>query len=49
MDIICSVTVDDLNRVGEKYLAPLFEAKDAKTSVVTDSAKVDEIAAGFKK
>lgn len=43
------MTVDDLNRVGEKYVAPLFNAKKVKTAVVTDSAKVDEIAAGLKK
>lgn len=49
LSLIADVTTEDLNRVGDKYVRPLFEAKDAVTAVVCDSAKADEIKAGFEK
>ncbi|XP_023020385.2 uncharacterized protein C05D11.1 isoform X1 [Leptinotarsa decemlineata] len=49
LESIDKVTIEDLNRVGEKYVAPLFDPKKVKTAVVTDPAKSEEIAAGFKK
>lgn len=45
---IMAVTCDDLNRVGKKYMASLFDPKQVKTAIVTDPAKLEEIAAGFK-
>nr|CAH7739234.1 unnamed protein product [Callosobruchus chinensis] len=49
LELTNKVTVEDLNRVGEKYIAPLFAANNVKTAVVADPAKIDEIASGFKK
>ncbi|KAG5896524.1 hypothetical protein JTB14_020497 [Gonioctena quinquepunctata] len=49
LKLIDEVTIEDLNRVGEKYVAPLFDPKKVKTAVVTDPAKSEEIAAGFRK
>ncbi|CAH1183590.1 unnamed protein product [Phaedon cochleariae] len=49
LELIDKVTVDDLNRVGEKYIAQLFDSNQVKTAVVTDPSKMDEIAAGLKK
>lgn len=49
LESINKVTIEDLNRVGEKYVAPLFDPTKIKTAVVTDPSKADEIAAGFKK
>lgn len=43
------VTIDDLNRVGELYIAPLFNSNKIRTAIVTDPSKANEIAAGFKK
>ncbi|XP_057672406.1 uncharacterized protein C05D11.1-like isoform X1 [Diorhabda carinulata] len=45
---IKDVTCDDLNRVGEQYMASLFDPKQARTAIVTDPAKLEEIAEGFK-
>lgn len=42
------VTIEDLNKVGVKYVASLFDAKCVKTAIVTDPTKANEIAAGFK-
>ncbi|VEN47404.1 unnamed protein product [Callosobruchus maculatus] len=49
LELTNKVTVEDLNRVGEKYIAPLFATNNVKTAVVADPAKIDEIASGFKK
>ncbi|KAK4880203.1 hypothetical protein RN001_008349 [Aquatica leii] len=46
--LIDEVTIEDLNRVGTKYFAPLFDPKKVNTAVVCDPAKADEIASGFK-
>ena len=43
------VTVEDLNRVGEKYILPLFDAAAGKVAVVCDPAKMEEIRKGFEK
>ncbi|KAL3282009.1 hypothetical protein HHI36_005212 [Cryptolaemus montrouzieri] len=45
---IQNVTVNDLNRVGEKYVAPLFDPKKVRTSVVTDPSKAEEICSGLR-
>ncbi|XP_044752458.1 uncharacterized protein C05D11.1-like [Coccinella septempunctata] len=45
---IKKVTVDDLNRVGEKYVAPLFESSKVNTAVVTDPSRIEEIQNGLK-
>lgn len=46
---IAKVSVEDLNRVGDKYMKPLFDASKAVTAIICDSAKADEIKAGFEK
>ncbi|KAF5298438.1 hypothetical protein FQR65_LT01217 [Abscondita terminalis] len=47
--LINEVTMDDLNRAGTKYFAPLFDPKQVKTAIVCDPTKADEIASGFKR
>ncbi|KAJ8921035.1 hypothetical protein NQ315_015831 [Exocentrus adspersus] len=49
LQLINKVTIEDLNRVGQKYVAPLFDPSKIKTAVVTDPSKAQEIATGFKK
>lgn len=49
LGLIENVTVDDLNRVGEKYMSSLFDAAKAKGAIATDSAKAEEIAEDFRK
>ncbi|XP_022918722.1 uncharacterized protein C05D11.1-like [Onthophagus taurus] len=44
-----TVTIEDLNRVGDKYVSLLFDESKTKTAVVCDPAKAEEIQAGFKK
>jgi hypothetical protein len=46
--LISQVTTDDLNQVGPKYVAPLFNIETSKTSIVCQPSKIEEIAAGFK-
>ncbi|KAF5295450.1 hypothetical protein FQA39_LY13111 [Lamprigera yunnana] len=46
--LIDEVTIDDLNRVGEKYFAQLFDPKKVTTAIVCDSSKAKEIATDFK-
>lgn len=48
LQLIDEVTINDLNRVGKKYFAPLFNPSQVKTAIVCDPTKVEEIAAGFK-
>lgn len=48
IDMIKNVTVEDLNRVGEKYVAPLFDSRKVNTAVVTDPSRIKEIHAGLK-
>lgn len=46
--LINQVTIDDLNRIGDKYVAKLFDPQQVKTAVVTVPSKVNEIVEGFK-
>ncbi|KAK9870443.1 hypothetical protein WA026_008009 [Henosepilachna vigintioctopunctata] len=48
LNLLQGVNVDDLNRVGEKYIAPLFDSKNVKTAVVTDPSRAEEICSGLK-
>ncbi|XP_069695441.1 uncharacterized protein C05D11.1-like [Periplaneta americana] len=48
VQLISKVTTDDLNRVGAKYIAPLFDPQKSKTTIVCHPSKAEEIAAGFK-
>lgn len=48
LGLIDKVTVDDLNRVGEKYMSSLFDPSRAKAAIATDSAKAEEIAEDFR-
>ncbi|KAF7269964.1 hypothetical protein GWI33_017052 [Rhynchophorus ferrugineus] len=43
------ITIEDLNRVGDLYIAPLFEPSKVKTALITDPAKISDMAEGFKK
>lgn len=43
------MSVDDLNRVGAKFIAPLFDPKQAKVALITDPTKIADTAEGFKK
>ncbi|KAI4464378.1 presequence protease [Holotrichia oblita] len=47
--LIEKVTVDDLNRVGDKYIRLMFDSAKTKTAVVCDPSKADEIKTGFSK
>lgn len=49
LEALNKVTIEDLNRVGEKHIAPLFNPKQAKTALVTDPAKIDDTKEGLKK
>lgn len=48
LGLIEKVTVDDLNRMGEKYMSALFDPVKARAAIVTDSAKAEEIAEDFR-
>ncbi|GLH01355.1 Presequence protease, mitochondrial [Gryllus bimaculatus] len=48
VNLIAQVSTDDLNRIGPKYVAPLFDPQKCKTSVVCHPSKAEEIASGFK-
>lgn len=48
LNLIEKVTLDDLNRVGEKYMSALFDPARAKAAIATDSAKAEEIAEDFR-
>ncbi|XP_025831305.1 uncharacterized protein C05D11.1 [Agrilus planipennis] len=48
IDLITQVTVEDLNRIGTKYVAALLDPTKVKTAVVCDARKVKEISEGFK-
>ncbi|ERL93539.1 uncharacterized protein C05D11.1 [Dendroctonus ponderosae] len=49
LESLNKVSVDDLNRVGAKYIAPLFDPKQAKVALITDPTKIADTAEGFKK
>jgi len=42
------VTIEDLERVGPKYISALFDGSKSRTSVVCHPSKVEEVVAGFK-
>jgi len=43
-----AVTLEDLNRVGPKYVSALFDGDKSRTSLVCHPSKVEEVVAGFK-
>ena len=45
---VMAVTVDDVRRVLQTYLARLFDPAAANMCITTNSAKVDEVVAGFQ-
>ena len=47
LELVNNVTVDDLNRVGMQYLAPLF-APETRTAIVCNPSKVEDIVQEFK-
>lgn len=49
LGLIEKVTIDNLNRVGEKYMSALFDPTKATAAIATDSAKAAEIAEDFRK
>ncbi|XP_065331975.1 uncharacterized protein C05D11.1-like [Cloeon dipterum] len=46
---LLKVSVDDLRRVGNKYVAQLFNPGSAQFSIVTHPSKIDEITEAFTK
>jgi Zn-dependent M16 (insulinase) family peptidase len=48
LNLIHKVTVDELNRVGKKYLSALFDSKRIKTAIVSVPAKAEQIVEAFK-
>lgn len=49
LEALNEVTIEDLNRVGQLYIAPLFDPAKVRTVLVTDPTKVNDMAEGFKK
>jgi len=47
LELVNSVTLDDLNRVGKQYLAPLFSSQ-TRTAIVCNPSKVEDIVQEFK-
>ena len=47
LELVNNVTIDDLNRVGKQYLAPLF-ALETRTAIVCNPSKVEDIVQEFK-
>lgn len=47
LELVDKVTVDDLNRVGEKYVRPLLNPSRTKTAIVCDLNKAEEIKKEF--
>ncbi|XP_022082849.1 uncharacterized protein C05D11.1-like [Acanthaster planci] len=45
---ITMVTVEDLMRVGERYMQPLFDSGKSRCAVCCQPSKLDEIKEGFK-
>lgn len=46
--LIEKVTIEDLNRVGVKYIEPLFDPTKNITAVVCHPSKADEIKTGLE-
>lgn len=49
MNLVHNVSIDDLNRVGKKYLLGLFDPQRVKTAIVCVPSKVDEVQNALKK
>ncbi|KAL1123834.1 hypothetical protein AAG570_001605 [Ranatra chinensis] len=47
VQLIAKVQLSDLNRIGPKYVAPMFDSKVSKTTVVCHPTKVDEVVKGL--
>ncbi|XP_015438659.1 PREDICTED: uncharacterized protein C05D11.1-like [Dufourea novaeangliae] len=45
---ISTVTTEDMGRIASKYLTPLFDPKECKTTIVCHPSKVQEVASAFK-
>lgn len=45
---VSRVTIEDIKKVGPKYLRPLFDVSKSRCAVVCHPSKVEEVAAGFK-
>ncbi|XP_071830473.1 uncharacterized protein C05D11.1-like [Apostichopus japonicus] len=48
LTMVSKVTIDDLLRVGEKYIRPLIDPSKARCAVCCQPSKVKEITEGFK-
>lgn len=48
VDQISTITVDDLRRVGEKYLKQMFKASTAKIAIVCHPERVDAVKTQFE-
>ena len=45
---IAKVTLADMKRVGEKYIAPVFDPNRSRVAICCHPTKVEEIVQGFK-
>ncbi|XP_043257873.1 uncharacterized protein C05D11.1-like [Colletes gigas] len=45
---ISEVTVEDMGRVASKYLTPLFDPKESRTTIVCHPSKVSDVVDAFK-
>ncbi|XP_046675798.1 uncharacterized protein LOC124364398 isoform X3 [Homalodisca vitripennis] len=45
---IDKVTMEDLSRIGPKYVKKLFDPSISRTTIVCHPSKVEELALGFK-
>ncbi|KAK3733082.1 hypothetical protein QZH41_008418 [Actinostola sp. cb2023] len=48
LDGVSNVTMEDLERVGQKYIAPLFDPLTSRCAVCCNPSKVEEIREGLK-
>ncbi|XP_060600571.1 uncharacterized protein C05D11.1-like [Ruditapes philippinarum] len=48
LKLISMVTLNDLKRVGDKYIAKLFNEKEARRAVCCNPSKVTEVVTAFK-
>lgn len=44
-----NVGLDDMERIGERYIVPLFDADRSLTAILCDQSNVEEIVDGFGK
>ncbi|XP_031827679.1 uncharacterized protein C05D11.1 [Nomia melanderi] len=45
---ISAVTIEDMGRIASKYLTPLFDPKECKTTIVCHPSKAQEVVDAFK-